>query len=117
MVKPKGVALVQANRPGRPIAEFETAYLGDLLWSAAPDQGRHLTVHWNDGVAIVTIKRPEALNALSDDLLGQLEAVVASWKAPGRSTATRSGRLLLRGSGRAFMAGADVTGFVGKDPG
>jgi enoyl-CoA hydratase len=114
MAKPKGVALVQASRPGRPIAEYEAAYLGRALRTARPKEGRHLSIHESDGVAVVTLERPDALNALSDDLLAQIEGVVSEVERAGTVEGRTARALVLRGSGRAFMAGADIGGFVGK---
>ena len=71
MTKPKGVALVQSIDPGHRIADYETAYLGQSVRMADPKQGLYLSVNICDGVALVTIKRPDALNALSEDLLAQ----------------------------------------------
>jgi enoyl-CoA hydratase len=117
MSKPKGVALVQVGRAGRTVRECEEAWLGETLRSADAAAGRPLTVHWCDGVAIVTLDRPAALNALDDDLLAQLDALLAA-VAGDRALDGRPVRaLVLRGRGRAFMAGADVTGFVGRDAG
>ena len=76
MTKPKGVALVQSVNAGHKIAEFEAAYLGQSLRTADPRQGRYLSLSWCDGVVIATIRRPDALNALNEDLLAQLEAVI-----------------------------------------
>ena len=39
MEKPKGVALVQADRAGRTIASYEAAFLGELLRQADPAGG------------------------------------------------------------------------------
>ncbi|MFN8624788.1 MAG: enoyl-CoA hydratase-related protein [Candidatus Binatia bacterium] len=55
-------------------------------------------------VGLVTFNRPEALNALSADLVEGMRAVVA------RVAADRSVRaLVLTGAGRAFCAGADLS--------
>jgi 2-(1,2-epoxy-1,2-dihydrophenyl)acetyl-CoA isomerase len=56
-----------------------------------------------DGVAILTLNRPENLNALSDDIrLGLLESVA-------RLGADNSiGCIVLTGAGRGFCAGGDV---------
>ncbi len=113
MTKPKGAALVQASGAGRSVAEVEAAYLGEAL----PRLPGPLTLTWSEGVAIVTLNRPEALNALSEDLLAQLEAVVAQVERDGTAGGRHVDALLLRGAGRAFMAGADVTGFMGKTAG
>jgi len=113
MTKPKGVALVQSANAGRKIAEYEAAYLGQSLRTADPSHGRYLSVSWCDGVAVVTIKRPDALNALSEDLLAQLEIVIDEVAAARALDDHPVRALLLRGSGRAFMAGADIGGFLG----
>ena len=56
-----------------------------------------------DNIAIVTIDRPEALNALNGDVITELEQVV---------TALESDRdvrcMILTGEGRSFVAGADI---------
>ena len=57
-----------------------------------------------DGVALVTLDRPEALNALSFDLLDELVATLESLDRGGRCRA-----IVITGSGeRAFAAGADI---------
>ena len=57
-----------------------------------------------DGTAYVTLNRPEKLNALSFDLLEDLNT--ALWEADDRS-AVHS--VVLAGEGRAFCAGYDIT--------
>ena len=56
-----------------------------------------------DNIAIVTIDRPEALNALNSTVIAELEQVV---------TALESDRdvrcMILTGEGRSFVAGADI---------
>jgi enoyl-CoA hydratase len=113
MTKPKGVALVQAIHAGRPIAEYEQAYVGEPLRRASEGKGHYLTIDWCDGVALVSLERSTALNALSEDLLAQIEAVVDEIAATGALDGYAVRALLLRGSGRAFMAGADIARFVG----
>jgi enoyl-CoA hydratase len=57
-----------------------------------------------DGVALVTLDRPEALNALSFDLLDELAATLESLDRGGRCRV-----VVITGSGqRAFAAGADI---------
>ena len=113
MTKPKGVALVQSIDPGHRIADYETAYLGQSVRMADPKQGQYLSVNICDGVALVTIKRPDALNALSEDLLAQIEAMIDEVATSRTMDGYPVRALLLRGTGRAFMAGADITGFLG----
>ena len=56
-----------------------------------------------DGIAIVTIDRPEALNALNSTVITELEQVVAALESD------RDVRcLILTGEGRSFVAGADI---------
>jgi 2-(1,2-epoxy-1,2-dihydrophenyl)acetyl-CoA isomerase len=62
-----------------------------------------------DGVATVTLNRPEALNALSDDMIGALVAVMTRLEA---DEATRC--VVVRGAGDHFMAGGDIKGFHGR---
>src|SRR4029077_1263360 len=62
-----------------------------------------------DGLALVTLDRPEALNALSASLLQDLAA------AFDRVRASDAGALLITGTGeRAFCAGADVAELIGR---
>jgi enoyl-CoA hydratase len=113
MAKPKGVALAQAGRPGRPVAEYEEAYLGERLG----DRAGPLKLYWRDGICMAALNRPESLNALGDDLLDRLDALIGEVERGKAIRGRRVEALLLCGSGRAFMAGADVTGFVGKTDG
>src|SRR5579871_6199396 len=60
-----------------------------------------------DGIAILTLNRPEARNALSEAMLqGLLEAL------PRLSNDAEVGCIVLTGSGGAFCAGGDVKGFA-----
>jgi enoyl-CoA hydratase len=56
-----------------------------------------------DHIAIITIDRPDALNALNADLLFELSEAVALAEADYNVKA-----LILTGTGRAFVAGADI---------
>lgn len=58
----------------------------------------------NDGVATLTLNRPEALNALSPNLFVELRA---HFDAIARQTDT-VGCVVLRGAGRSFSAGNDI---------
>lgn len=58
-----------------------------------------------DRVALVTLNRPEARNALSDHLTPALRRMI---KQCGDDPAV--GALLIRGAGAAFCAGGDVKG-------
>ena len=56
-----------------------------------------------DNIAIVTIDRPEALNALNSAVITELEQVVADLEADREIRA-----MILTGQGRSFVAGADI---------
>ena len=58
-----------------------------------------------DGRARITLNRPEKRNALADHLLDELEH--AAWEADDD---TRVHCLILRGEGKAFCAGYDLSG-------
>jgi enoyl-CoA hydratase/carnithine racemase len=58
-------------------------------------------------VWLVTLNRPQKLNALSKQLLGQLASVLAEAEADPSLRC-----VILTGAGRAFSAGADVNEFI-----
>ena len=63
------------------------------------------------GIATITFNRPDKLNALNPEMLSEVAAAVAQ---VGREPSIRV--LLLTGSGRAFIAGADISQFLSLDP-
>ncbi|MEJ2666921.1 MAG: enoyl-CoA hydratase-related protein [Deinococcales bacterium] len=72
----------------------------------ADDVGfEHLVYQVEDGIAIVTIDRQEALNALNDELLVELSVAFDMAESDLEVRA-----LVLTGAGRAFVAGADIAG-------
>ena len=69
-----------------------------------------LKVEDRGAIRIVTIDRPDALNALNQAVLEELTAVL-------EDTAQSSARgLLLTGAGRAFVAGADIAAMENMSP-
>ncbi len=56
-----------------------------------------------DRVAVVTINRPEALNALNSLVIGELEQVIGEVEKDAELRA-----LIITGEGRSFVAGADI---------
>ena len=63
----------------------------------------------NDGIATITINRPEAMNALNETVINQLGVAV---KAVNANESVHT--IVLDGAGKAFVAGADVKFFVDK---
>ena len=59
-----------------------------------------------DGVATVTLNRPDRLNAINPQLLSDFNAVLAKANV---DSAVRT--IVLRGAGRAFCAGDDLKEF------
>lgn len=73
---------------------------------SAPDASDATLLHeLSDGVATLTLNRPQSLNALNAALRGELLVAV---KAARSDDATRV--LIITGAGRAFCAGADLRG-------
>ena len=56
-----------------------------------------------DNIALVTIDRPEALNALNSTVIAELEQVVTELENDSTVRA-----MILTGEGRSFVAGADI---------
>ena len=72
-----------------------------------PEQ--YILVERDDPIAVVTLNRPDKLNALSAALLSQLADTLGALE---RDEAMRC--FVLTGAGRAFAAGADITEMAGK---
>lgn len=73
---------------------------------------RNLTYAEKDGIAIVTVNRPEKLNALNDQTLDELEAVFTRIRDAAEVKA-----VILTGAGeKAFVAGADISELAKLDP-
>jgi len=116
MRRPKGVALVQADRPGRTIASYEDGFRGEPVLAADPDSGKFLDVRLLDDVAVVTLTRPDALNALNAELLSQLAGLVREAGSLRSVSGRRVAALVVTGAGRSFVAGADVREFLAGTP-
>ncbi len=115
MKKSKGVALVQSDRTGRTIAEYEEIFLGEPARKAAPEKNQFLDIRLIGDVAVLTFTRPSALNALNNELLSQFGGVISEIKNSRTVDGKPLNSLILTGAGRAFVAGADVGEFVGKN--
>ena len=73
-----------------------------------PDESAVLLQEQAGGVRILTLNRPDALNALNAELRHDLLAAI---NAARRDDATRA--IILTGAGRGFCAGGDVTAMGG----
>lgn len=73
-------------------------------------QFEHLTLEVEDGVAFLTLARPDALNALHGELLLEVGMALDLLEADPDVRA-----LVLAGEGRGFCAGADLAGFADLD--
>jgi 2-(1,2-epoxy-1,2-dihydrophenyl)acetyl-CoA isomerase len=67
--------------------------------------------HASEGVATITLNRPEVLNALSRDMLESLREAV---ERAAQDTAVRAA--VLTGAGRGFSSGSDLGGGVPAGP-
>lgn len=64
-----------------------------------------------DGLAVLTLNRPEALNAIDVPLATALGTAL---ETIGRTASVRA--ILVKATGRVFCAGGDVSRFTGADP-
>jgi enoyl-CoA hydratase/3-hydroxyacyl-CoA dehydrogenase len=62
-----------------------------------------------EGIAYITLNRPEAMNALNETVVAQLEQRFTQAENDPRVTA-----IVFQGAGKAFVAGADIRYFVEK---
>ncbi|MBM3560680.1 MAG: enoyl-CoA hydratase [Alphaproteobacteria bacterium] len=70
-----------------------------------------IVVDKRDGIATLTLNRPDALNALNPDMAVELDAAMVDL---GRDTSVRC--VVVRGAGRGFMAGGDVAAMQANLP-
>ncbi|MBN9462113.1 MAG: enoyl-CoA hydratase/isomerase family protein [Burkholderiales bacterium] len=86
------------ERPGMPTQKRPFAAYQDFL--------RHVLVDEVDRIKVITLRRPEALNALHDDMTDEILSVIRRYE----SDADVKGFVIV-GYGRAFCAGADIGRF------
>jgi enoyl-CoA hydratase len=70
---------------------------------------QYIHVERRDAVGLVTLNRPQALNALNAALISELGAALDDFE-----TDTAIGAIVLTGTDKAFAAGADVKEMVGR---
>ncbi len=70
---------------------------------------KHILTESENGILVITINRPQALNALNNELMHELDDVFS--KLAGRKDLTG---VIITGAGeKSFVAGADISEFVG----
>lgn len=88
-----------AERPGMPMPRGELAHYQQFR--------RHLLVDDLDGVLLLTIRRPEALNALHDEITDEILALIRAQQ----DDPSVQGFIITGYGDRAFSAGADIGRF------
>jgi len=83
------------------------ATLEDQARTGQPFRFRLVRSDIAEGIATLTINRPDAMNALNEEVLSQLEA---AFHAAAGNPAVKG--IVIAGSGKAFVAGADIRYFV-----
>jgi enoyl-CoA hydratase/3-hydroxyacyl-CoA dehydrogenase len=78
-------------------------------FSAYQDFLRHVLVDDVDGVKVITLRRPDALNALHDEMTDEILEVIRKYE--GNDDV--SGFVIIGYGTRAFCAGADIGRFTG----
>ena len=99
------LCLDDAGIPTWQVAEF----FAKQASSKIPWDFSYVDTSITDGVATITINRPEAMNALNETVIKQLGQAV---EAVNGNSAVHT--MVLDGAGKAFVAGADVKFFVDK---
>ncbi|NIS78908.1 MAG: 3-hydroxyacyl-CoA dehydrogenase/enoyl-CoA hydratase family protein [Anaerolineales bacterium] len=80
------------------------------LESGQPWILRDVKLEIKDQIAIITMNRPEAMNALNEKVLGELKETIAQLQ---EDTSVRV--VIITGEGPAFVAGADIHTMLAKD--
>ena len=88
-----------SDRPGMPVATRPLAHY-------QPAQ-RHVLVDDVDRVKVITLRRPEALNALHDEMTDEILAVIRRHEADAQV----AGFVIVGYGSKAFCAGADIGRF------
>jgi enoyl-CoA hydratase/carnithine racemase len=78
-------------------------------WGA---ESGHIEVAVRDAVAVVTLRRPDRLNALTADMRRELAAILRHFGDDGQVRG-----IVVTGAGRAFSAGLDLREAAGLAPG
>ncbi len=95
----RALTRLHTERPGMPMPQRVFPGYQNFL--------RHILVDDIDGVKIITLRRPEALNALHDDMTGEILSVIQRHEKDPQVT----GFVLVGYGTRAFCAGGDIGDF------
>jgi enoyl-CoA hydratase/3-hydroxyacyl-CoA dehydrogenase len=101
----RGAALVTDLAARWKVAVPKT--LGAQRRHDAPFALRSVTTEVADGIATLTIQRPDAMNALDEAVVEQLGT---AFRAVEADSSVRG--IVIAGSGKAFVAGADIRFFI-----
>lgn len=105
------IGIQRASQMARRIAETWDLRLprtlSDRTGSDRPFEFKLVRTKIRDGIATLTIYRPDAMNALNEAVVSQLDAAFSSVEADE----TVDG-IVIAGSGKAFIAGADIRFFL-----
>lgn len=94
---------ISDSRPGFPVASI----LSKQAESGEPFDFNYIDLAVRDGIATITINRPEAMNALNPTVVAQLEETFNKAEADDSVKA-----IVFKGAGKAFVAGADLKFFL-----
>lgn len=107
------IGVANASRMAQEYADLAGFELPEFLPQQAeisqPFEFNFVDLRVDEGIATITLNRPEAMNALNQTMVRQLGEMVA--QANSREDVTT---IVLEGAGKAFVAGADVKFFVDK---
>ena len=90
---------LEKERPGMPLPNQDVARYQDFL--------QYLLIDDIDGIKVITIRRPEALNALDDELNDEILSVIKQYENDPQV----KGFVITGYGNRAFCAGADIGRF------
>jgi enoyl-CoA hydratase/3-hydroxyacyl-CoA dehydrogenase len=90
---------LQEERPGMPQPKQDIGCYADFL--------QYLLIDDVDGIKVITIRRPEALNALDDQLNDEILSVIRNYE----DDAQVKGFIITGYGNRAYCAGADIGRF------
>ena len=93
------LARLEKERPGMPLPQRDVASYQDFL--------QFLLIDDIDGVKVITIRRPEALNALDDAMNDEILSVIREYEDDPQV----KGFVITGYGNRAFCAGADIGRF------